>query len=98
MVNEAAVSLMNVSLNPETSPIFLIVNVFSERVILTSGALVTGIFEELKEIESQRMHEGAQHAHGEVKNVTNDHDEDEEYPIHTTITQGESANGIEGFT
>lgn len=73
----------------------LIVNVFSERVILTSGALVTGIFEELKEIESQRMHESTQDAHGDIQHMANHHDEDEGNPARTAVAQSLQADGIE---
>ena len=66
--------------------------------ICAACAFVTGVLEELKEVESQGMHESTQDAHGDVQDVANNDDEDEEDPVDATVAQSLHTDGIEGLT
>ena len=43
------------------------------------------------------MHEGTQHAHGDIEHMADDYDEDERHPAETAIAKGLQANGVEGL-
>ena len=47
----------------------IFIDCFFDRVIVAALSVVAGVLEELQEVESQRVHEGAQAAHRYIERV-----------------------------
>ena len=63
--------------------LLLFIIVCCERAVGLAGPFIAAVLEELKEVESERMHEGSKAAHRKVKDVAEAYDEDEAEDVHS---------------
>ena len=63
--------------------LLLLIIVCCQRAVDLTGTLIAAVLEELKEVESERMHEGSEAAHREVQDVAEADDEDEAEDVHS---------------
>lgn len=63
--------------------LLLFIIVCCERAVGLAGPFIAAVLEELKEVESERMHEGSEAAHREVQDVAEADDEGEADDVHS---------------
>ena len=63
--------------------LLLFIIVCCQRAVGLAGPFIAAVLEELKEVESERMHEGSEAAHREVQDVAEADDEGEADDVHS---------------